>query len=250
MRKTENAALFLILSIIIYSCNKSPVEEVQVPPVVVTDANLHGWIKSPRGTATLQFLQGATIPFLGTGSIQYKTADKSFSKLLNTEFGGTLMSSITGLSYSGLVEQRDSTVDANSLILEVDTDGDNLSDFHLVFEPRYQTGKFVAGTLLPDQGDSKMKIWQTWDAFRGGWFLFTSVQTDPDHGGVVESFPTFVNKYPNAKIVNEVMVAGVKTVSGCFRVQAGGPIFSKNFIGYVDNIKIGVNGVSTTYDFE
>jgi hypothetical protein len=30
----------------------------------------------------------------------------------------------------------------------------------------------------------------------------------------------------------------------------GGPVFSNNFIGDADNFKIGIKGVTTTYDFE
>jgi len=236
------SGLFITCAIFV-SCKKESQKEPAIPPVIVTDANLQGWVKAPRGAATVEFFAGPTTPLLGKGSVQFITPDKSFGRLRNTGYSGTPLSSITELSYSTFIQQRDSTVDTNACVLEIDINGDGINDFHLIFEPRYQTGKFVTGTL-PDQGNSKKNVWQTWDAFHGGWFVFVSMQTDPDHGGVLISLPDFIKKYPDCTIVNE------PTGGGGIRVQAGGPIFSNNFIGYVDNIKIGVDGTTTTYDFE
>ncbi len=243
MNKYFFIPLVIITCAIFVSCKKESQKEPAKPPVIVTDKNLQGWVKAPKGAATVEFFAGPTTPLLGKGSVQFITPDKSFGRLRNTGYAGTTLSSITELSYSTFVQQRDSTVDTNACVLEIDIDGDGINDVHLVFEPRYQTGKFVAG-ILPDQGNSKKITWQTWDAFHGGWFVFVSIQTDPDHGGVLTSLPDFIKKYPSATIVND------PTGGGGIRVQAGGPIFSNNFIGYVDNIKIGVNGNTTTYDFE
>ncbi|MDQ6755823.1 MAG: hypothetical protein M3004_02715 [Bacteroidota bacterium] len=243
--KTKSLIVFSIIACaILIACKKNKNVEIQIPPVIVTDADLHGWVKEPKGLALVDFYAGPSTPLLGKGSMRFTSPDKSIGRLRNTQYSGTPLSSITELSYSHFIEQRDSTVDANGLHLLADIDGDGVKDITIIFEPRYQTGKFVAGTSIPDQGNSEKNKWQTWDALHGGWFVFVSTQTDPDHGGVLSSLPDLIKKYPGATIVND------QTGVGGLRLQAGGPIFSNNFIGYVDNIKIGVNGITTTYDFE
>lgn len=128
-------------------------------------------------------------------------------------------------------------------MLTLDIDGDGIIDHLLNFIPWYQTGRFVSG-IAQDQGSTRENIWQNWDALHGVWFRFTGIQNDPDHGGEVFTLATYLSRYPNATIVNNA--SGL----GGIRVQAGGPPFSNNFIGYADNFKIGINGVATTYDFE
>ncbi|MBA3673998.1 MAG: hypothetical protein H0W75_03430, partial [Chitinophagaceae bacterium] len=243
--------ILITILLIFNSCKKQDVENIvpAIPPVLVTDADLHGWVKAPKGLATVEFVKGPVTPVLGSGSVRFSSPDKSFARLINMGYSGTPLSSITELSYSGFVEKRDSTVDTNALILEIDNNGDGLSDIHLIYEPRYQTGKFVAGTSIPDPGNSKTNTWQTWDGLKGGWFGIVKLpgDPDPDQGAVLYTLAEYINKNPNATIVNN-KVGGI--TPGGIRVQVGGPVFSKNFIGYVDNIKIGVNGITTTYDFE
>ncbi len=240
--------IFLTACTVVISCKKNPVEEIQIPPLIVTDANLNGWVKAPRGAATVEFVKGPATPLLGSGSVRYISPDRSFARLINMGYSGTPLSSLTELSYSAFVEKRDSTVDTNALVLEIDNNGDGISDIHVIYEPRYQTGKFVAGTSIPDLGNSKTNTWQTWDALKGGWFGLVKLpgDPDPDQGAVLYTLTEFINKNPNATIVNNA-VAGTP---GGIRVQVGGPVSSKNFTGYADNFKIGVKGVTTTYDFE
>ncbi|MEJ7828661.1 MAG: hypothetical protein WKF91_10705 [Segetibacter sp.] len=241
--------VFLTACTVVIACNKGNSQgESQIPPVKVNDANLNGWVKAPKGAATVEFVKGPATPLLGSGSVRYISPDRSFARLINMGYSGTPLSSITELSYSNFIEKRDSTVDTNALILEIDNNGDGLSDIHLIYDPRYQTGKFVAGTSIPDLGNSKTNTWQTWDALKGGWFGIVKHpgDPDPDQGAVLYTLTEFINKNPNATIVNNA-VAGTP---GGIRVQVGGPVSSKNFTGYADNFKIGVKGVTTTYDFE
>ncbi|MFC7667659.1 hypothetical protein ACFQT0_09870 [Hymenobacter humi] len=142
------------------------------------------------------------------------------------------------------MERRDSTVDTPFVVMAIDNNGDGTIDDELNFGPWYQTGRFILPGGVPDQGSSQLNTWQKWDALRGGWFAFTTVQEDPDHSGHVITMAAYKTKYPNAVIRN--LANGL----GGFRIQAGGPIFSNNFIGYVDKLKIGVSGTNTTYDFE
>ena len=224
------------------SCKKDSAEEIKIPPVIVSDANMNGWVKNPAGLATVKFVTGPSTPPLGSGSVQLASPDKSFARLRDTTHSGILLSSVTELSYSAYVEQRDSTVDMIFLVVLIDADGDGKSEHNLVFDPRYQTGNFV-GSKFPDQGITKKSIWQSWDALHGAWFF--GCCDDPDRGFPPFSLATYLLQYPNARINNDVTKGG-----GAIRVSGGGPAFSKNFIGYADNFKIGINGVTTTYDFE
>ncbi len=226
------------------SCKKDSAEEIKIPPVIVSDANMNGWVKNPAGLATVKFVTPPSTPPLGSSSLQLSTPDRSFGRLRDTTHSGILLSDLTELSYSTYIEQRDSTVDVLFVVLLIDTDGDRKADNNLVFDPRYQTGRFVVG-LFPDQGSTKISTWQTWDALHGGWFIGPVLADDPDHGGWYFSLATYSNRYPNATIMNDAAKGG-----GSIRLSVGGPVFSKNFIGYADNFKIGVKGITTTYDFE
>lgn len=244
MKKIIFAIPVLAAFTIITSCKKPPAEEIKTPPVIVSDANMNGWVKNPAGLATVKLATPPSTPPLGSSSLQLSTPNRSFGRLRDTTHSGTRLSDVTELSYSTYVEQRDSTVDMLFVVLLIDTDGDNKADNNLVFDPRYQTGHFVAG-LFPDQGITKISAWQTWDPLHGGWFIGPLLADDPDHGGWFFSLATYINRYPNATIMNDPLKGG-----GSIRLSVGGPVFSKNFIGYADNFKIGVKGITTTYDFE
>jgi hypothetical protein len=51
--------------------------------------------------------------------------------------------------------------------------------------------------------------------------------------------------YPDATIRNDAAKGGP-----AIRLTAGGVVFKPDFYGSMDNFKIGINGVTTTYDFE
>ena len=245
MKVKLSITFFYIASLVLVSCKKNVETPIPpTPPVIVSDANMNGWVKNPAGLATVKFVIPPSIPPLGNSSLQLTTPDKSFGRLRDTTHSGTRLSDLTGLSYSTFIQQRDSIVDEVYVVLLIDIDGDGKSDNNLVFDPRYQSGHFVAG-LVPDQGITKINTWQTWDAFHGGWFIGPIVTDDPDHGGWFFSLAAYINKYPNATIMNDPLKGG-----GAIRFSVGGPAFSKNFIGYCDNFKIGVKGITTTYDFE
>ncbi len=210
----------------------------------VTDCNLNGWVKHtlPGTLGTVKFVDGPSNPPLGKGSVQLASPDMSFVRLRNGAYSGTLLSSITELSYSAYVEQRDSTVEMPFIVILADADGDGKSEHNLVFDPRFQTGKYIAGGF-PDQGITQERVWQSWNALHGGWFLGPA--DDPDKGFPPFSLATYLLKYPNARINNDASKGGA-----AIRLTSGGPVFLKNFIGYADEFKIGVNGITTTYDFE
>jgi hypothetical protein len=244
MNKIIFAIPVLAAFTIFTSCKKESAQEIKILPVIVSDANMNGWVKNATGLATVKFVTPPSTPPLGSSSLQLSTPDKSFGRLRDTTHSGIRLSDVTELSYSTYIEKSDSIVDNHFLALLLDLDGDGKSDTHIAFDPRYQAGHFVAG-LFPDQGNTKVNTWQTWDAFNGGWFVGGLLIDDPDHNGWFFNLRTYLNKYPNATIMNDPLKGG-----GAIRLSVGGPVFSKNFIGYADNFKIGVKGITTTYDFE
>ncbi|HEY3370552.1 MAG TPA: T9SS type A sorting domain-containing protein [Prolixibacteraceae bacterium] len=212
--------------------------------VTVTDCNLNGWVRNAGGNSSLAFMNGPSTPPLGKGSLQFTTPDASFGRLRNTQYTGIPLASVTELSYSTYVQKRDSTVDVNFIVVLVDINGDGSSEHNLVFDPRYQTHPFIKNSM-PDQGITQMDVWQNWNALEGGWFFGGELITDPDHEGPYFTLTDYLSQYPNAKINNDPKKGG-----GAIRLSVGGPAYSPNFIGNADNFKIGINGVTTTYDFE
>lgn len=245
MRKIIFAAIF-IYGCTLTSCKKDLINQNPIPPVVVSEANLNGWEKHfPAGSlGTINFVNGPAIQPLGNGSVQFYCPDKKLFRLKTDQFVGTLLSTITEFSYSTYIQKRDSTVDNVFIVLQIDINDDGIDDFPLVFNPVYQTGVFTQG-LRPDQGATKMKTWQNWDLLNGGWWRGGAVPVDPDHGGELFSLAAWINQYPRATIMNKV-----GGVPGSFRLNGGSPVFAGPFIGYVDNFKIGINGITTTFDFE
>jgi hypothetical protein len=126
----------------------------------------------------------------------------------------------------------------------VDINGDGTAEHNLVFDPRYQNPKFIKSTM-PDQGFTSEQVWQKWDALHGGWFYGGETITDPDHSGPFFTLNEYLVLYPNATIRNDNTKGGP-----AIRLTAGGVVFKPNFYGSIDNFKIGVNGKTTTYDFE
>lgn len=212
--------------------------------VTVTDCNLNGWVKDRRGNSMIMFNDGPASPPLGKGSFHFITPDLSFARLRNGLYSGAPLSTITKLSYSTFIEHRDSIVDVNFVVLLVDVNGDSTSEYNLVFDPRYQSQPFV-GNNLPNQGKTQVATWQNWDALHGGWFVGPDPKDDPDHGGAFFTLANFTSRFPNARIMNDVAKGGP-----AIRITVGGPVFSNNFIGDVDNFKVGIKGFTTTYDFE
>jgi hypothetical protein len=215
--------------------------------VTVTDCNLNGWIKDQRGTTKIKFINGPSTPPLGKGSFQIAAPDarSNVGRIRNGQYSRLLLSAITELSFSTFIEQRGSMenpyTDAPFIVLQVDSDGDNIAEWHLVFDPGSQSQPYVQ-TNFPDQGKTQLGVWQTWDMYHGGWF---DGADDPQHGFPLFSLATFIAQHPSAIILNDATQGGAG-----IRVSGGGPVSSGNFIGDVDNFRIGVNGVTTIYDFE
>lgn len=214
--------------------------------VTVTDCNLNGWVKQTQPGTSLTFKNGVGTPPLGKGSIEFSSPNVNFVRFRNTAYNNTPLSSITEFGYSTYVQNREDNVDVNYVILLIDKNNDGVTDDNLVFDPRYQSQPYTTNHF-PDQGKSQVGVWQYWDMLHGLWWPGPPPKPDPDHGGPVFTLAEYIAQNPNARIINDPALGG-----GGIRLTGGAVpgIFAPNFIGNADNFRIGVNGVTTIYDFE
>ena len=211
--------------------------------LTVTDCNLNGWVKQLQAGTSLTFKNAPPVPILGKGSLEFASPNTSFARLRNTSYHNTLLSSLTEFGYSTYVQNREDNYDACFVVLQIDKDGNGTADDRLVFDPLFQSGNYVVG-VFPDQGPTLVGVWQTWDMLHGAWWLGPS--PNPLNGGALFSLANYIAINPNVKIVNDESADG-----GGLRLQAGAPgFFAPNFIGNADNFRIGINGLTTIYDFE
>jgi hypothetical protein len=218
--------------------------------ITVTDCNLNGWVKQPIGNSSLGFVNGPDTPAFGTGSLKFYVPaggifwPGDFVRFRNGEYSGTKIATLTELSYDTYIEARDTITDAHFIVVLSDINGDGAAEHNLVFDPRYQNSNFIKGTM-PNQGFSRVHEWQRWDALNGGWFYGGETTTDPDHEGPFFTLAEYLSQYPDAVIRNDAAKGGP-----AIRLTAGGVVFKPNFFGSIDNFMIGVNGITTAYDFE
>jgi hypothetical protein len=229
--------------------------------VTVTESNLHGWEKDEQYFGKIRFADGPSKPPLHKGSLEFDAPVNGHARhvrMRNREYAGVLLSSITQLSYSTFVQNADAKRDVPLLVLLVDIDDDGIEDVHFSFAPRFQNPKDTTGIptkygwYKPKKTNDKairwqfpiqQKVWQTWDAFHGGWFTWTIKEKTFDTRPPMYSLPAFIAQHPNARIVNDKNGGGV-------RLQAGGIPMADHFLGNADAFTIGINGKTTIYDFE
>lgn len=228
--------------------------------VNVTPSNMNGWtlnsfddngniVNSGPYLGTAAMAPGPATPPLGTGSAHLATpvgAGDGAAAIATENYDGTLLSSITSLSYSAYdVNNAPNDQQFPYLAVSIDThtkDGNGNEVFDtLFFEPPYQTPG-SGNPSLPDQGATVQNVWQSWNAFVGGWWDNNGV-AGPGTG--VEPLSAFLAAYPNATIAN----GGYPGLGG-IALQVGFASSGDTFDGYVDDFTIGINGVDTTYNFD
>lgn len=225
---------------------KGPAREnpVKVKKLPVNECDLNGWIKQKQSGATgiISFVTGPGQPPLGKGSLLFEGADNKIIRIKNNDYNGLPLSTISELSFSTYVEQRGNSWDNAYIILTIDADNNGTVDFPLVFNTEFQTGSFLNG--FPDQGQSILHTWQTWNLLAGGWWIGLPAP-DPYHGGALHTLAFYIQQYPNAVIRNPA-----EPGPGGIRINGISPIFQGPFKGYVDNFIIATNSFKTIYDFE
>jgi len=204
--------------------------------LVVSPVNGQGWtpqhatcLDPPAvGTGSQAFVTGPDTPPLGTGSYQLSigTDGMSFEAVRLAAVGGTRLQDLTTLSYSTYVT---APVMAAYLIINLDLNGDGVTDDQLIWEPYYQA------TVIPG-------TWQRWDAIGSLWWSPYVPQA---------AWSGQFNPVPLAEYLSlKPHTADVTIATGGIRIAAGCGWGDSNFVGYADAFTIGVSGVETTYDFE
>ena len=145
--------------------------------LVVTSSNLNGWslvetnnVGTPAATAGVaDFVNGPGTPPAGTGSAHLATgAGDESAQLRSSDWGGTLLSSITTLAYSTYATQWNGS-QLPFFNLYLDLTGDGVRDDRLWFEPVYSAAG--AGNSNPSpQAAPALNTWQTWNLLTGMWY--------------------------------------------------------------------------------
>jgi hypothetical protein len=211
--------------------------------VVVRPSSPGNWVATASGTASTTFVSGPGTPPLGGGSAQLAVGSggNSAAQLRNTGYAGTALADLSELSYWTYVDVDGSGGQAPYIILQLDLDGNGTVDDLLFFEPVYQTATFFPSNPQPAL---LLDTWQEWDALEGGWWSLNGL-AGATPGTGVKSIDDYLAVEPDATIVNSANGdGGVRLVAG-FGAGAW-----DNFVGNVDGFTIGIDGDSTTYDFE
>jgi hypothetical protein len=205
-----------------------------------------GWLYQPEknGGGTVSFVHGPIPPLLGTGSVKFDCPNLATIRLSTNRFTGQQLKFIHQMSFSTYVEHRTGSTDNLYLVIQVDTSGDGVPDFPLVFNPIFQSGKYV--NHGHDQGPIVDRTWQSWDCVKGMWWRGpTPDPFDPVNPAKLYSLEEWVGMYPRA-----TFAVANKATQGSLRFSAGAPTFGKDFIAYLDKFQISIKNETTIFDFE
>ncbi len=120
---------------------------------------------NPTGQGAM--VSGPGAPPIGTGSAQLATGNGAAGgdgaeELRSTGYAGTLLSSLTALSYSTYVTANNGQQFPYFGLMISLTGGSTVDDI-IFFEPPYQTPG-TGNSGLPNQGATALNTWQTWNA--------------------------------------------------------------------------------------
>ena len=202
------------------------------------------------GTAAMA--PGPATPPIGTGSAHLATpvgAADGAAAIATEGYDGTLLSSITSLSYSAY-DVTNNGQQFPYLAISIDEYGptDTTDVDTLFFEPPYQQPS-TGNPALANQGPTVQNVWQNWNAFVGGWWDNNNIGSPGTFEGPgepgVQPLSAFLAQYPLATIAN----GGYPGLGG-IALQVGFESSGDTEDGYVDAFSIGVGGVTTTYNFD
>lgn len=253
-RKTS----FMMLAAVLFIASLA---NAQSPPQEVNHDNDHSWKIDVVGAAVVAFVAGpagcttlgASVnppsggPPLGVGSLFLESTDGvSGAQLRHTRYHRTRLHDLVALDYwTCAIAGQNNGQQWPYIILNIDNDGDNLTDDLLFFEPAYQNpldGNPLLPALggCPDQGKPMYSFWQPWDARNGCWWSLSGIGAATPGTGV-KPLSKYLAASPNAAIVNaDGNRGGVRLVQGF-----GDPVLH---IGYVDRFEIAIR--KQIYNFE
>lgn len=219
--------------------------------VTVSPADMKGWVffDDLAGTPCLagnlcEMVSGPAAPPAGGGSAHLKLVSPGDRPSLGTLLGqlaGKKFADITTLSYSTYKTTPTASTDVLAIALQFPVDNDVTdSDFafrgRLVFEP-YQE---------PSLGPVLAGVWQTWNTLAGKWWLSSA--------GNPSRFPSFVCSQSAPCTVTELLGhypnIGIRDIPGQPNTILKAGAGWTNFDGNTDALTVGINGVTTTYNFE
>lgn len=203
--------------------------------VIVYPGDMGNWAWFEEvANASGEMIVGPGTPPSGLGSARLVVDDTGRMILGTSDFTGTPFAAITHLSYSTYRTLPVDGVFANTLQFNVDydlTDADTSWQGRLLFEP-YYTGTPILGT-----------IWQTWDTLTAdaAWWASGAPGNTACSQPSPCTWAEVLAAFPNAGI-------SVPPNGGVLLKAGGG--WPGGFDGNVDNLVIGIAGVTTTFDFE
>lgn len=223
----------LLLSIILLVAMATPAVAQTTVIVYPGDMGTWGWLEEVA-TGSGEMFAGPATPPSGLGSARLVVDDTGRMILGTQDFSGTPFSVITDLSYSTYRTLPVGGVFANTLQFNVDydlTDGDTSWQGRLLFEPYYTGTPVLAAT------------WQTWDTLTANAAWWAS-------GAPGDSVCSQPSPCTWAEVLTNFPNAGISVLPlGGILLKAGGG-WPGGFDGNVDNLVIGIAGVTTTFDFE
>ncbi len=209
-------------------------------------------------TGTQTYVFGPPTPPLGQGSLEFKIgSNNDWSEAVgytNLNGVGIGAASLTTLSYSTFVKQSSNAASQDFFaILVIDTNGDQTADDFLFFFPANQSG---CSSQAPPQHTISQNQWQVpWDARNGVWvsaFALCNAENFCGTGNDPKTLTQYLTCFPTARIINDdggTPLDPSDDTPGLI-IGYGGSTVSANFIGNLDNVKVGVSGMTTTFDFD
>ena len=209
-------------------------------------------------TGTQTYVFGPATPPLGQGSLEFKIGSNNdwseavgYTGLNGVGIGAT---SLSALSYSTYVQQSSNAASQDFFaILVIDTNGDQTADDFLFFYPANQSG---CSDGAPTQHTIAQNQWQQpWDARNGVWvsaFGLCSAENFCGTANDPKTLTEYLACFPNARIINDDggTPSDPSDDTPGLIIGYGGSTVSANFIGNLDNVKVGMSGMTTTFDFD
>lgn len=234
------------------------VEGVAAEVVEVSPAEPGNWIFHRVNTAKWSFVEGPGDPPIGRGSLKVETGigtgrDANGQPLGGklwvgtTDLDGVTLGQLTRLTYSVYIQSAKLHTQRPYINLHLDTNGNGVWDGRgggddiLVFDPPVERGQsFSFGTWA-----SALEGGAEHDALAGTWWVVGGQSPVEGLNAQALRISDLVEQLGDRKVVFNGEAPGISLVVG----TSTGDNFAE-FVGYIDNITVGIDGQDTTYDFE